>query len=104
MKPHSAENKDQSELFRSRLYSQINRHDGWLGRNHLKGTAGDRVNVLLCCAGHKLRLILKRLRDRCARVFCRSVLGRYFRRKWVLLGANESSMALSAASARFSFR
>ena len=45
------------------------KHDGWLVRNHLKGTEGDSMNVLLSCAGHNLRLILKRLRDRCARIF-----------------------------------
>ena len=36
--------------------------DGLLGRNHLKGTEGDQLNVLLSCAGHNLRLILRRLR------------------------------------------
>ena len=39
--------------------------DGRLGRNHLKGTEGDQVNVLLSCAGHNLRLILNRLRLFC---------------------------------------
>lgn len=39
--------------------------DGLLGRNHLKGTEGDQVNVLLSCAGHNLRLILNRLRFFC---------------------------------------
>lgn len=39
--------------------------DGRLGRNFLKGTEGDRVNVLLSCAGHNLRLILNRLRLFC---------------------------------------
>ena len=39
--------------------------DGLLGRNHLKGTEGDQVNVLLNCAGHNLRLILNRLRLFC---------------------------------------
>ena len=36
--------------------------DGLLGRNYLKGTLGDQMNVLLCCAGHSLRLVLRRLR------------------------------------------
>ena len=43
----------------------INSHiksDGLLGRNYLKGTRGDQMNVLLCCAGHSLRLVLRRLR------------------------------------------
>ena len=35
------------------------------GRNHLKGTQGDQLNVLLSCAGHNLRLILRRLRLFC---------------------------------------
>ena len=38
------------------------------GRNHLKGTQGDarrQLNVLLSCAGHNLRLILRRLRFFC---------------------------------------
>ena len=39
--------------------------NGLLGRNHLKGTEGDQVNVLLSCAGHNLRLILNRLRLFC---------------------------------------
>ena len=41
-----------------------------LGRNYLKGTQGDQMNVMLSCAGHNLRLILRQLR-----VFCRQVLG-----------------------------
>ena len=36
--------------------------DGLLGRNYLKGTVGDHMNVLLSCAGHNLRLILRQLR------------------------------------------
>ncbi|MYF98471.1 hypothetical protein F4212_04955 [Candidatus Poribacteria bacterium] len=44
--------------------------DGHLGRNWLKGVEGDRMNVLLCCAGHNLRLILRRLR-----FFCLWILG-----------------------------
>ncbi len=39
--------------------------DGRLGRNFLKGTEGDQVNVLLSCAGHNLRLILNKLRLFC---------------------------------------
>ena len=39
--------------------------DGLLNRNHLKGTQGDQLNVLLSCAGHNLRLILNRLRLFC---------------------------------------
>ncbi len=36
--------------------------DGHLGRNWLRGMEGDRMNVLLCGAGHNLRLILRWLR------------------------------------------
>lgn len=36
--------------------------DGLLGRNYLKGTRGDQMNVMLSCAGHNLRLILRQLR------------------------------------------
>ena len=35
---------------------------GHLGRNYLKGTEEDQMNVTLSCAGHDLRLILRRLR------------------------------------------
>ena len=33
--------------------------EGHLGRNYLKGTEGDQMNVTLSCAGHNLRLILR---------------------------------------------
>ncbi len=36
--------------------------DGLLDRNYLKGRTGDQMNVMLSCAGHNLRLILRRLR------------------------------------------
>ena len=36
--------------------------DGHLGRNHLKGAIGDKINAVLCGAGHNLRTILKKLR------------------------------------------
>ena len=52
-------------LKRRQAIEQINGHmksDGLLGRNYLKGTLGDQMNVLLCCAGHNLRLILRCLR------------------------------------------
>jgi IS5 family transposase len=35
--------------------------DGLLGRNFLKGMAGDAINALLCGAGHNLRKILAHL-------------------------------------------
>jgi IS5 family transposase len=43
--------------------------DGLLGRNYLKGTQGDQMNVLLSCAGHNLRLILRQLRILCAQMW-----------------------------------
>jgi len=38
--------------------------DGKLGRNYLLGGLGDKINALLCGAGHNIRLILKKLRER----------------------------------------
>lgn len=35
------------------------KNDGWLGRNHLKGTMGNRMNALLSGAGHNLRKLLR---------------------------------------------
>jgi IS5 family transposase len=37
------------------------KNDGRLGRNYLLGEDGDRVNVILCAAGHNMRLILAKL-------------------------------------------
>ena len=36
--------------------------DGSLSRNYLKGSIGDKINAVLCGAGHNLRIILKKLR------------------------------------------
>ncbi|SDZ14467.1 hypothetical protein [Nitrosomonas sp. Nm33] len=44
------------------------RNDGRLGRNFLKGTAGDAMNALLCGAGYNLRKILRQLALLCARL------------------------------------
>ena len=43
------------------------KNDGRLGRNFLKGVAGDAMNALLCGAGHNLRKILRQLALLCAR-------------------------------------
>lgn len=43
--------------------------DGLLGRNYLKGAEGDQMNVMLSCAGHNLRLILRQLRIFCAQIW-----------------------------------
>ena len=42
--------------------------DGLLDRNYLKGSEGDHMNVMLSCAGHNLRLILRQLRIFCLRL------------------------------------
>lgn len=39
--------------------------DGLLGRNFLKGMAGDAINAVLCGIGHNIRKILARLRTLC---------------------------------------
>jgi IS5 family transposase len=44
------------------------KNDGRLGRNHLLGHDGDRINALLAAAGHNLRLILNKLRLLFARI------------------------------------
>jgi IS5 family transposase len=36
--------------------------DGRLDRNPLKGARGDALHVVLCGAGHNIRLLMKRLR------------------------------------------
>jgi IS5 family transposase len=38
------------------------KNDGLLGRNFLKGMAGDAMNAILCGAGHNLRKILAKVR------------------------------------------
>ena len=66
--------------------------DGLLGRNYLKGTQGDHMNVMLSCAGHNLRLILRQLRIFCAQLW---------RSLWVLLAS--ASRQGAAASRDTSF-
>ena len=36
--------------------------DGLLERNHLAGAEGDAINVILCAAGHNMRLLARWLR------------------------------------------
>ncbi len=38
------------------------KYDGLLERNHLAGTEGDAINVILCAAGHNMRLLVRWLR------------------------------------------
>lgn len=47
--------------------------DGLLGRNYLKGSAGDKINAVLCGIGHDLRVILRKLRLFWFKIF-RSIL------------------------------
>ena len=47
------------------------KNDGRLGRNFLKGVAGDAINALLCGAGHNLRKILRQLALLCAQILAR---------------------------------
>ena len=42
------------------------KNDGLLGRNYLKGAEGDQMNAMLSCAGHNMRIILKKIRIICA--------------------------------------
>jgi IS5 family transposase len=37
------------------------KNDGKLGRNYLKGILGDKLNAILCGAGHNLRLIIRKI-------------------------------------------
>ena len=39
------------------------KEDGKLSRSWLKGISGDKINALLCGAGHNMRIILRRLRE-----------------------------------------
>ncbi len=36
--------------------------EGKLDRNYLSGELGDKINALLCGAGHNIRIILRKLR------------------------------------------
>jgi len=48
--------------------------DGKLGRNYLLGGLGDKINALLCGAGHNIRLILKKLREKLLFLFAELLL------------------------------
>jgi IS5 family transposase len=55
------------ELLRRNALEPVIGHmktDGKLGRNYLLGKLGDKINALLCGAGHNIRLILKKLREK----------------------------------------
>ena len=51
------------------------KNDGRLGRNHLLGKLGDKLNVILCACGHNLRLILRRMRMKGGRQLIFALLG-----------------------------
>lgn len=44
------------------------KEDGLLERNHLAGPDGDAINVILCAAGHNMRLLARWLRDLLLRI------------------------------------
>ena len=50
--------------------------DGRLDKNYLQGMVGDAMNVLLCCAGYNLRLVLRVIRNFWPKIWqqCRALL------------------------------
>lgn len=46
------------------------KNDGWLGRNYLKGTLGNRINAILAACGQNLRKLLNWLAHQPALFFC----------------------------------
>ena len=56
------------KAFPGNPYDGHMKNDGRLGRNFLKGAAGDAMNALLCAAGHNLRKILRQLAPLCFRL------------------------------------
>ena len=46
------------------------KNDGWLGRNFLQGTMGNRINALLAASGQNLRKLLRWLAAHPGRPFC----------------------------------
>lgn len=61
--------------------------DGKLGRNYLLGELGDKINALLCGAGHNIRLILKKLREKLLLLFVELLLALWSRPDWQKNGA-----------------
>ena len=60
--------------------------DGRLGRNPLKGELGDALHAVLCGAGHNIRLLLKKLRLFCIRIWV-----------WLLASKHENVALIAAA-------
>lgn len=52
--------------------------DGKLGRNYLLGKLGDKIKALLCGAGHNIRLILKKLREKLLLLFTGLLLALWY--------------------------
>ena len=53
------------------------KNDGKLGRNYLLGSLGDAINALLSGAGHNIRLILNKLREKLSLFFAHLLFGSY---------------------------
>lgn len=68
------------------------KEDGKLGRNWLKGSIGDKINALLCGAGHNMRIILRRLREVLFFFVLFSLLGKMWRQN--TRHSNEINLAL----------
>jgi IS5 family transposase len=65
--------------------------DGKLGRNWLKGSIGDKINALLCGAGHNMRIILRKLRE----LFFFFALFSLFGKNWRQNTCQSSEMSLA---------
>jgi|GEM_PF-5605801 len=87
MQPKMQISSPQLDMFRNRLESILNhRHelyrlsghmktDGKLGRNYLLAELGDKINALLCGAGHNIRLDPQETEGKTAAFFCRIASG-----------------------------
>jgi len=60
------------------------KNDGKLNRNWLQGSIGDKINALLCGAGHNIRIILRRLREQ-LNFFCQILFQVLFGRTELLM-------------------
>jgi transposase, IS5 family len=67
--------------------------DGTLGRNYLRGELGDKINALLCGAGHHIRLILKKLREKLLLLFTELLLAFWCCADWQKNSVESSALA-----------
>jgi transposase, IS5 family len=67
--------------------------DGKFGRNYLLGELGDKINALLCGAGHNIRLILKKLREKFLLLFAGLPLTLWCCSDWQKKGAGLFALA-----------